>query len=146
MIQDKKTVIIAVVLLFVAVIVAFNLEKFTGGATNVKSEMPKVYVSASPKITDQPNCLIKAGSKIYITAETGTRGIRRSGYLYDNNGKAALRKADFEFDQNCGGGTCRPNKITWADYRLSAEWKGSYCIKVVELYTNRQVSKCFTVQ
>lgn len=143
---DNKTVIIGVVLLVVVGIVTFNLEKFTGKATATKYIPPKVFLSANPQITNQENSIVKAGSKVYVTVETGSKGIRRNGYIYDNNGVNPLRRADVEFDQNCGGSVCRPNKVTWADYRTSTSWKGEYCVKVAELNTNTLVGKCFTIQ
>lgn len=145
MAADKKIMLVGVVFLIVAVAVIFNMERFTGKAAAVTTAEPKVYVSANPQITSQEECTVKAGSKVYITVETGSKGIRRTGYLYDNQGKP-LGLASFEFDQNCGGGTCRQNKITWADYKIPTSWNGKYCVKVVELQTNKAVSKCFTAQ
>jgi len=143
---DKKITLIGVVFLIVAVAVIFNLERFTGKAAAVKTIEPKVYASANPQITEQEQCTVKAGSKVYITVETGNRGIRRTGYLYDNKGTNPLGVASIEFDQNCGGSTCRQNKITWAEYRTPTSWNGKYCIKVVEMDTKKAASKCFTVQ
>jgi len=145
MIQDKKTILVGAVLILVIALVAFNLERFTGEAVKAKIP-PKVYLSASPQIATQENCVVQAGSKVYITVETGSRGIRRNGYIYDSNGNNQIRVASLEFDQNCGGGYCRQNKISWGEYRTATNWKGKYCVSVVEHSTNQMTSKCFTVQ
>lgn len=139
--MDNKTVMISIVLLFVVGLVALNLERFTGKAT-AHSVPPKVYLSASSKINSQENCVVSAGNKLYITAETGSKGIRRKGSVYRSEG---LKAAEVEFDQNCGGGMCRPNRVTWASYRIPAEWKGRYCFRVIESGSNEVVGKCFTV-
>ncbi len=142
---DKKLVWISAVFLVVALAVAFNIEKFTGKATTTVI-LPKVYLSSDPKVPDESDCIVKAGNKIYVTIETGSKGIRRNGYIYAERGETEIRRADVEFDQNCGGGICRPNKVSWADYRVPTSWKGKYCVKVAQLGTNQLIGKCFTVQ
>ncbi len=142
---DKKLIWISVVFLVIALAVAFNIEKFTGKATSAVIP-PKVYLSSNPKVPDEPDVIVKSGNKIYITTETGSKGIRRNAYIYSERGKVESRRADVEFDQNCGGGICRPNKVSWADYRTPTNWKGKYCVKVAQLGTNQLIGKCFTVQ
>ncbi|MFH1210840.1 MAG: hypothetical protein V1645_02895 [archaeon] len=142
--DNKKTWVIASVFFIVTMVVAFNFERFTGQAIT-SSIPPKIYLSASPTVTNQENCTITAGNRLFVTVETGDKGIKRNGLIYD--GKRTSRKlANLMFDPNCGGNVCRPKKVTWIRYAIPNGWKGPYCVRVVESSTNKITEKCFEVK
>lgn len=143
MMFDKKTALVSLVVLFVLGIVFFNLERFTGDVTK---SPPKVYLSLDPDVEDEEFLSASPGDKIFITVGTGSKGIRRTGYIYEyKTSTSSLGKATIEFDKNCGGGSCRANKVSWAEYKIPSYWKGTYCIRIAELRTNSMFEKCFTV-
>ncbi|MBL7147227.1 MAG: hypothetical protein ISS82_00180 [Nanoarchaeota archaeon] len=149
---DRKTTIVALSILLIAVLVGLNFEKFTGKYT-WKTEareaeevvLSKVYVSNDPSVVKMDNPTVKIGKKVYFTVEVGSEGCRRKISIYEKNGGA--RQAQIELDQNCGGNKCRPDRITWADYRIPNHWEGEYCGRVWDYSTGQYLTPggCFTV-
>lgn len=143
MMLDKKTALVSFVILFVLGIVFFNLEEFTGDVTNIS---PKIYLSLDPDIMEESFSSVQPGDKVFFTVETGSKGVRRTGYIYEyRSSTSSLGKASVKFDKNCGGGSCRANKVSWGEYRIPDYWEGTYCVRVTELRTNDMFEKCFVV-
>lgn len=149
---DKRTTIMALAILLIAVLVGLNFEKFTGKYAFKKAfredqepVLSKVYVSNDPSIVKMDNPTVKTGKKVYFTVEVGSDGCRRKLSIYRATGGA--RVAQVELDQNCGGNTCRPDRITWAEYRIPNDWEGQYCGRVWDYATKDFVlpGGCFTI-
>ena len=149
---DKRTIVMVLSILLIAVLVGLNFEKFTGQYAFKKAfrqgepVLSQVYASTDPSIVKMDNPTIGPGKKIYFTVEVGSDGCRRKLAIYREAGGA--RQAQMELDQNCGGNKCRPDRITWADYRIPNDWEGEYCGRIYD-YAIKQYVKpgaCFTVE
>lgn len=132
---DRRTTIMALSILLIAVLIGLNFEKFTGKYVLNKAfredqevVLSKVYVSTDPSIVKMDNPTVGIGKKVYFTVEIGSEGCRRKLAIYRAEGGA--RQAQVELDQNCGGDKCRADRITWADYRIPNHWEGEYCGRV----------------
>ena len=149
---DKRTTVMALSILLIAVLVGLNFEKFTGQYAFKKAfredqtpVLSKVYVSTDPSIVKMSNPTVDIGKKAYFTVEVGSDGCKRKLAIYRKAGGA--RQAQMELDQNCGGNKCRPDRITWADYRIPNHWEGEYCGRVYDYSIGKYVTPgaCFTV-
>jgi len=149
---DRRTTIMALSILLIAVLVGLNFEKFTGKYAFKKAfredqepVLSKVYVSNDPSVVKMDNPTVKIGKKVYFTVEVGSEGCKRKLAIYRKAGGA--RQAQLELDQNCGGNKCRPDRITWADYRIPNHWEGDYCGRVWDWETQDYIKPgaCFTV-
>jgi len=148
---DKRMTVMVLSILLVAVLVGLNFEKFTGKYVSNpfregEAVLSKIYVSTDPSVVKMDNPTVTAGKKVYFTVEIGSEGCSRNMAIYRKSGGA--RVARIELDQNCGGDKCRPNRITWADYRIPADWKGEYCGRVYDYSTQSYLTPgaCFTVK
>ncbi|MBU4502671.1 MAG: hypothetical protein KKA79_08795 [Nanoarchaeota archaeon] len=149
---DKKTTLMALSILLVAVLVGLNFEKFTGqlilkneGRSAYEAIPSQVYASNDPSIVKMNNPIVENGKKVYFTVEVGSEGTQRKLSIYREAGGA--RVGQIELDQNCGGNKCRPDRVTWADYRIPESWEGEYCGRVWD-YNIKQFTMpggCFTV-
>lgn len=150
---DKRMTIMALSILLIAVLVGLNFEKFTGEYAFKKafredqeSVLSKVYVSTDPSVVKMDNPTVQTGKKVYFTVEVGSDGCERKMAIYRATG--GPRVAQIELDQNCGGNKCRPDRITWADYRIPNDWSGEYCGRVYDYATKAYIEPgaCFTVE
>jgi len=139
-------------IIVIAALVGLNFEKFTGQytvkegiASSQADTISKVYVSTDPSIVKMDNPSIEIGSKLYFTVESGVEGCKR--VLSVHKKSSGSKVAQIELNQNCGGNKCRANQVTWADYRVPADWEGEYCGKVFDYGINDFVEPvaCFTV-
>lgn len=140
--KNRRGLLLLIVLIIAAVLVAFNLEKFTGGA--VKTKITSIYVSTDPTIKSETYPSVGAGEKIYITVETGSKGCKRTVGIYKEDA-SPLRAATTELQENCGGTKCRANKVTHTDFRTRSDWEEKYCAAVLDLLTNKEVKACFEI-
>lgn len=148
---DKRMTVMVLSILLIAVLVGLNFEKFTGKYVSNpfregETVLSKIYVSTDPSIVKMDNPTVVAGKKVYFTVEVGSEGCRRSMAIYRKSGGS--RVARIELDQNCGGDKCRPDRITWADYRIPENWEGEYCGRVWDFATQDYLTPgaCFTVE
>ncbi len=148
---DKRMIVMALSILLIAVLVGLNFEKFTGQYAFKKafredqeSVLAKVYVSTDPSVVKMDNPEVIGGKKVYFTVEVGSDGTKRTLSIFRAAG--GPRVAQIELDQNCGGNKCRPDRITWADYRVPNDWSGEYCGRVFDYAINDYVlpGGCFT--
>lgn len=148
---DKRMTVMVLSILLIAVLVGLNFEKFTGKYVSNpfregETVLSKVYVSTDPSVVKMDNPTVVAGKKVYFTVEVGSEGCRRNMAIYRKAGGS--RVARIELDQNCGGDKCRPDRITWADYRIPTDWEGEYCARVWDFSTQDYLKPgaCFTVK
>lgn len=139
--SSQKTVIISLVLILVAVMIAFNLEKFTGHATKISET--KIYLSADPEIADQGDVVVDKGSSLYITADPGSSGCSKAVTIYDVNSIREIRVKTY--DLNCGA-QCNPGIIASGNINVYNNWEGKYCARVKDYASGNEVQSCFTVR
>ncbi|MBU4502774.1 MAG: hypothetical protein KKA79_09335 [Nanoarchaeota archaeon] len=149
---DKRTTLMILSVLMIVAIVGLNFEQFTGQliakkeAREAYEVVPsKVYASNDPSIVKMDNPIVRNGKKVYFTIEVGSEGAKRRLAIYRAEG--GPRVAQVELDENCGGNKCRPDRVTWADYRAPQSWEGKYCGRAWD-YTIKQYTipgGCFTV-
>jgi len=143
--KDYRPVITFLVGILIISLVAFNFDVFTGKSVKERQEiLTKIYVSSSKEFYSEYNPTVNRGSLIYFTVEVGSFGAKNTLTLYDANHPKDRRIATFKLRDNCGGETCRPNKITSGKYRINSDWaEGIYCGKVTDLFSNKEVEACF---
>ncbi len=137
--------LLAVVVIIGIAAIAFNFGPTGQAVSSGEQSITKVFISANEDfIEDNPR--VKAGSYVYIFVETGSDGSEARAKIYDLEGKNSLRKATFLLGENCGGTTCRPNKVTTGKYRTPTSWdKGDYFVAVKDKLTGKDVEAHFTL-
>lgn len=136
--------IISLVVILVALVIAFNFEKFTGQATT-KMTSTKLYLSTDPEIADQGEVTLNKGDILYITVDPGTKGSYGIVTIYDVNSVRERRIQTVEL-QNCATKQCKPGVIGTATQNIYYNWEGRYCARVKDLGTKKEVQSCFTVR
>src|SRR3989344_6766367 len=90
--KDTKGLILALVVIVIVAIVAFNFQAYTGNlidvrglanyevttrgglvSSNIEESVSKIYVSTNLDVVDEDNPTIFAGEKFYVTVETGSQ-------------------------------------------------------------------------
>lgn len=141
--SNQKTMIISLVFVLVALVVAFNFEKFTGQAA--KNVQPtKIYISSDPDIVDLGSVTVSPGDDVYVTVDAGSKGSYGTVYIYDVNTARQKRVVSRELT-NCGPTMCRSGVIGTAKIDVYSNWKGKYCATVQDLATKKNIQSCFTV-
>ncbi len=132
------------VLVLIALVIAFNFEKFTGQAVK-KTSVTKLYVSADPNIADQGEIAVTKGDEIYFTVDSGSKGSAGLVVIYDMNGAREKRIQSLEVS-NCGTSLCKAGTIGTVRSNVYYSWKGKYCARIRDIATNKDVQSCFTVR
>lgn len=139
--SSQKTVIISLVLILVALLIAFNLEKFTGHTTRISTT--KLYLSADPEVADQGEVAVNKGDELYITVDPGSYGCARTVTIYDVNSINERRVKALEL-KNCGS-QCNQGIIATGNINVYYNWEGKYCARVKDLGSGEEVQSCFSV-
>lgn len=146
--KDKKTWLIAFLVLVVVVLVLSNFGVITGQVPRANIEkLSKVYLSTSEDIVDVPSLSVKSGSLVYVTIETGSEGIWNRVSFY--RGIEGVRKREAMLTlttTGCGGNYCDQNKVVSGSYKIGSDWDGTYCVSVKDRAVNKEVEKCFEVK
>lgn len=140
--SNQKTLIISLILVLVALVIAFNFEKFTGQVT--KAATTKVYLSADPDIADQGQITVNKGDTIYFTVNPGSKGSSGLVTVYDANAAHIRRIQTVELD-NCGD-YCKAGVIGTGKVNVYYNWEGKYCAGVKDTATGKEVQNCFNVR
>ncbi len=132
------------VLVLIALVIAFNFEKFTGQAIK-KTSVTKLYVSADPNIADQGEITVDRGDEIYFTVDAGSKGSNGLVIVYDMNGARERRIQSLEI-VNCGSNLCKAGTIGTVRSNVYYNWEGKYCARVRDVATKKDVQSCFRVR
>src|SRR3989338_3599066 len=145
--RDYRPVVTFLAGILIIALVAFNVETWTGTSVRERSQvLTKIYVSSSPDIANEDHPVIEPGGRVFFTAEVGSYGARNIITLYDRSTHVKDRRvATIPLSINCGGDTCRPNRITTKNYRLNDEWTGEFCGRIRDLFEDKKVEVCFTI-
>ncbi|MDP2909040.1 MAG: hypothetical protein Q8N77_04520 [Nanoarchaeota archaeon] len=141
---NSRTLVVSLVVIIVAAIVFFNLERFVGEAT--KETATKLYVSSKAGVMSETNPTIKPGTYVYFTEMPGKKG--GSGTLYirsmtdERKWGPIVRTQVF---QNCNANKCNPSQVGTLNFKTYYGWKGKYCGEVKDLTTWKTTTACFTV-
>lgn len=146
--KDKKTWLIAFLVLVIVVLVLSNFGVITGQVPRAKTEkLSKVYLSTSEDIVDVPSLSVKQGALVYVTIETGSEGIWNRVSFYKGIEGVRKREAMLTLvDNGCGGNYCDQNTVVSGSYKIGADWDGTYCVSVKDRAVNKEVEKCFEVK
>ena len=157
--KDTKGLILALVVIVIVAIVAFNFQAYTGNlidvrglanyevttrgglvSSNIEESVSKIYVSTNLDVVDEDNPTIFAGEKFYVTVETGSQG--------SDNRLRAYSKDDFfqggtrVFLKPCSD-NCNRNRVVSAEILSSSSWgDGEYCVSVRDGLTKQEVERC----
>lgn len=147
--KDKKTWLIAFLVLVVVVLILSDLGVMTGQVPRAKIEkMTNVYISTSSDIVSEASPKINQGNLIYVTVETGSEGMWNRVSFYKQEGNIVVKRfAQLVLtDSNCGNNYCDANKIVSGSYAVGADWLGTYCVGVKDRATEKETKdKCFEV-
>lgn len=135
---------IGLVVILVALVIAFNFEKFTGQATK-RTSTTKIYLSSNPEIADEGAVSLDKGDYLYITVDAGSKGSYGIVTLYDTNSARERRIQTVEL-KNCATKQCKPGVLGTARVNVYYNWEGRYCARVKDLGSNKEVQSCFTVR
>lgn len=136
--------IVSLVLVLVALVVAFNFEKLTGQATKKVESVTKVYLSTDPDIADQGALVVNKGDTVYLTVDAGARGSSGTVVLYNMN--AAKERRVKTMDLVGCGSSCKVGTLGTAKVGMYYNWEGRYCVRVKDSGTGKDVQNCFTVR
>ena len=163
--NKKTTMVVTILTVLVVGLVVVNFDRFTGSAVSSDGMVPKVYVSSKPDVISESNPVIKQGSNVYVTVETGGEGIKnpvnvyskvksdyyaRDYYTYKRTDTARMRYGTFGDGRasNCAS-YCNAGK-TVAGYVTtsnSAVWgRGMYCAMAEDRISGKKAETCFTVE
>lgn len=138
---DKKNLIILSTLLFVFLLVIFNLGMFTGDAakllTTANARQPLTSVKVVPGV-------IEAGDYVNVYITPGFRCAERKVLIYEEGGSHAA--ASFERTQMSMFSGYRFCKPTVAKYKSRNDWQGSYYVLVKDVSSNQYIKARFFVE
>jgi len=147
---DQKKVIFGTILFVLIVLVSFNIDQFTGSATKSSQSgvetLTKLYVSSFPNLISEYNPTIDGGKKVFFTIEVGSQGSKDEVSIYDSNSRTGHRIATVKLTEGCGGSSCRPFRITSANYVTATTWNGEYCARVYDRGLKKEIESCFMVK
>ncbi|MBI2663603.1 hypothetical protein HYX15_03690 [Candidatus Woesearchaeota archaeon] len=146
--DDNRMLILAVLAVLVIGGVAFASNGFTGAATRsgVDEKISKVCVSSDDEIACEKDPTVGIGNYVYITVETGSEGASNIVGFYDKNGPNYKRRSTMTLTNQCGGTSCRDNRITSEKYKIPVDWSGRYCARIFDRALGKQVEDCFFVK
>lgn len=131
-------------LLMVVVLVALNLDSFTGKAVK---ESTLLYVSSDPGVLSQALLVADGTDRVYFTVKPGLKGSSGALMLYDMTSRSRpfrLKTVDFD---GCSFNLCRPGRVGVADFAVEGLWSGlKLCGEVQDKATGKMVQACFRVK
>jgi len=131
---DKKNIIIGSTLVFVFLLVLFNLELFTGTVTN---QQPTTIVKIVPD-------KIKSGEYINVQITPGVRCAERTIQIFKEGRNHAVALFDRQQLGPWGGYRfCNP---TVATYKSWSGWQGTYYVLVKDVASNSYVKASVYIQ
>ena len=137
-------------MMLVLLLIIVSLVVFSGGFTGLVTkkavkEDVQLYISNKESVAKQDKPLIYAGANVYVTLSTGNKGTSAMLGIYEGNGIGTNRVDQIRMQDCRQSSLCPKNQVFQEKFRTQREWRGTYCVRVIERDTYKPTETCFEI-